>query len=189
MKEAFPDSYDRRGFAARTRYAPTAAPFDECSRPRRSPCPRLQSCTFAPSHHALGLLTPGWAWCRWCERWRGCSGRLRPSTCHAGGWCSGTESALGCAAGRRFHASLVCIRCRAGCGAREAWARSIALRGRRRRPLPRAHRDPSTEGSSGRWRAATSRLSTWPLPSACLLLFPGVVALVVGRDGREVQNE
>ena len=187
MKEAFPDSCDWRGFVARTHYVPAAAPFDESSRPRHCPCSRLQSCTFAPSHRALGHLTPGWAWCRWCERWRGCSGRLRPSTCHAGGWCSGTESALGCAAGRRFHASLVCIRCRAGCGAREAWARSIALRGRRRRPLPRAHRAPSTEGSSGRWRAATSRLSTWPLPSACLLLFPGVV--VVGRDGQEVQNE
>ena len=61
MKEAFPDSYDRRGFAARTHYVPAAAPFDERSRPRRSPCPRLPSCTFAPSQRALGLLTPGWA--------------------------------------------------------------------------------------------------------------------------------
>jgi len=47
VKEAFPDSYDRRGFAARTRYAPVAAPFDECSRPHRSPGSRLPSCTFA----------------------------------------------------------------------------------------------------------------------------------------------
>ena len=59
MKEAFPDSYDRRGFAARTHYVHAAAPFDESSRPHRSPCSRLQSCTFAPSHRALGLLTPG----------------------------------------------------------------------------------------------------------------------------------
>ena len=147
---------------------PAAAPFDESSRPRHCPCSRLQSCTFAPSHRALGHLTPGWAWCRWCERWRGCSGRLRPSTCPAGGWCRGTESALGCAAGRRFHASLVCIRCRAGCGAREAWARSIALRGRRRRPLPRAHRAPSTEGSSGRWRAATCIASVDVAFALCL---------------------
>ena len=48
MKEAFPDSCDRRGFAARTRYVPAAAPFDERSRPCHSPCPRLPSCTFAP---------------------------------------------------------------------------------------------------------------------------------------------
>ena len=59
MKEAFPDSYDRRGFAARTHYVPAAAPFDERSPPRRSPCLRLQSCTFAPSQRALGRLTPG----------------------------------------------------------------------------------------------------------------------------------
>ena len=176
MKEAFPDSCDWRGFAARTHYVPAAAPFDESSRPRHCPCSRLQSCTFAPSHRALGRLTPGWAWCRWCERWRGCSGRLRPSTCHTAGWCSGTESALGCAAGRRFHASLVCIRCRVGCRAREAWARSIALRGRRRRSPPRALRAASTLGSRGCWRAATSRLSTWPLPATCLLSFPGVRA-------------
>ena len=119
MKEAFPDSCDRRGFAARTHYVPAAAPFDERSRPHRSPCPRLQSCTFAPSHRALGLLTPGWAWYRWCERWRGCSGRLRPSTCHAGGRCGGTQSAEGCAAARRLRASLARIRHRAGRGARE----------------------------------------------------------------------
>ena len=56
MKEAFPDSCDWRGFAARTHYVHAAAPFDESSRPHRSPCSRLQSCTFAPSHRALGLL-------------------------------------------------------------------------------------------------------------------------------------
>ena len=38
MKEAFPDSCDWRGFAARTHYVHAAAPFDESSRPRRSPC-------------------------------------------------------------------------------------------------------------------------------------------------------
>ena len=48
VKEAFPDSCDWRGFAARTHYVPAAAPFDERSRPRRSPCPRLPFCTFAP---------------------------------------------------------------------------------------------------------------------------------------------
>ena len=117
MKEAFPDSCDWRGFAARTHYAPAAAPFDESSRPRHCPCSRLQSCTFAPSHRALGHLTPGWAWCRWCERWRGCSGRLRPSLRHAGGRCGGTQSALGCAAGRRLRASSAYIRCWAGRGA------------------------------------------------------------------------
>ena len=116
MKEAFPDSYDRRGFAARTHCVPAAAPFDERSRPRRSPCPRLQSCTFAPSHRALGLLTPGWAWYRWCERWRGCSGRLRPSLRHAGGRCGGTQSAEGRAVGRRLRASSACFRHRAGRG-------------------------------------------------------------------------
>ena len=119
MKEAFPDSCDWRGFAARTHYVHAAAPFDESSRPRRSPCSRLQSCTFAPSQRALGRLTPGWAWCRWCERWRGCSGRLRPSLRHAGGRCGGTQSAEGCAVARRLRASSARIRHRAGRGARE----------------------------------------------------------------------
>ena len=187
MKEAFPDSYDRRGFAARTHYVPAAAPFDERSRPRRSPCPRLPSCTFAPSQRALGLLTPGWAWYRWCERWRGCSGRLRPSTCHAGGRCGGTQSALSCAVGWRLRASSAYIRCWAGRGAREAWARSTALRGRGRRPPPRPPRAASTLGSCGRWRGCSPRLSTCPLPATCLLVFPGVRAMT--RDGREVQNE
>jgi len=139
VKQAFPDSCDRRGFAARTRYVPAAAPFDERSRPRRSPCPRLPSCTFAPSQRALGRLTPGWAWYRRSERWRGCSGRLRPSLRHAGGRCGGTQSALSCAVGWRLRASSAYIRCWAGRGAREAWARSTALRGRggghRRGPL------------------------------------------------------
>ena len=49
MKEAFPDSYDRRGFAARTHYVPAAAPFDERSRPHRSPCPRLHLSSLRPS--------------------------------------------------------------------------------------------------------------------------------------------
>ena len=171
MLEAFPDSCDRRGFAARTRYVPAAAPFDERSRPRRSPCPRLPSCTFAPSHRALGRLTPGWAWCRWCERWRGCSGRLGPSPRHARGRCGGTQSALGCAAGRRLRASSACTRRRAGCGAREPWARSTALGGGRRWLPPRPPRAASTLGSHGCWRAATSRLSTRPVPAACLLSF------------------
>ena len=140
MKEAFPDSCDWRGFAARTHYVPAAAPFDESSRPRHCPCSRLQSCTFAPSHHALGRLTPGWAWCRWCERWRGCSGRLRPSLRHAGGRCGGTQSALGCAVGRRLRASLAYIRCWVGRGAREAPRREVPLwegvgGGHRRGPL------------------------------------------------------
>ena len=60
----------------------------------------------------------------------------------------------------------------AGQGAREAWARSIAFGGRRRRSPPRAPRAPSTAGSRGRWRGCSSRLSTWPLPTTCLLLFP-----------------
>ena len=187
MKQAFPDSCDRRGFAARTRYVPAAAPFDERSRPRRSPCPRLPSCTFAPSQRALGLLTPGWAWYRWCERWRGCSGRLRPSLRHAGGRCGGTQSALSCAVGWRLRASSAYIRCWAGRGAREAWARSTALRGRRMRPPPRPPRAASTLGSCGRWRGCSPRLSTCPLPATCLLVFPGVRAMT--RDGREVQNE
>ena len=172
MKEAFPDSCDWRGFAARTHYAPAAAPFDESSRPRHSPCSRLQSCTFAPSHRALGRLTPGWAWCRWCERWRGCSGWLRPSLRHAGGRCGGTQSAEGRAVGRRLRASSAYIRCWAGRGAREAWARSTALRGRRRRPPPRPPRAASILGSRGRWRGCSPRLSTCPLPTTCLLLFP-----------------
>jgi len=125
-----------------------------------------------PSQRALGLLTPGWAWCRWCERWRWCSGRLGPSLRHARGRCGGTQSALGCAAGWRLRASSAYIRCWAGRGAREAWARSIALGGRRRSSPPRAPRAASTLGSRGCWRAATSRLSTWPLPATCLLLFP-----------------
>ena len=172
MKEAFPDSCDWRGFAARTHYVPAAAPFDERSRPRRSPCPRLPSCTFAPSQRALGLLTPGWAWYRWCERWRGCSGRLRPSLRHAGGRCGGTQSALSCAVGWRLRASSAYIRCWAGRGAREAWARSTALRGRRMRPPPRPPRAASTLGSCGRWRGCSPRLSTCPLPATCLLVFP-----------------
>ena len=114
MKEAFPDSCDWRGFAARTHYVHAAAPFDESSRPRRSPCPRLPSCTFAPSQRALGRLTPGRAWCRRSERWRGCSGRLRPSLRHAGGRCGGTQSALSCAVGWRLRASSAYIRCWAG---------------------------------------------------------------------------
>ena len=142
------------------------------------PLPRLKTpiLHLCPSQRALGLLTPGWAWCRWCERWRGCSGRLRPSLCHAGGRCGGTQSALGCAAGRRLRASSAYIRCWAGCGVWEAWARSIALGGRRRWSTPRAPRAPCTLGPRGCWRAATSRLSTWPLPATCLHLFPGVRA-------------
>ena len=59
----------------------------------------------------------------------------------------------------------------AGQGAREAWARSIALGGRRRRSPPRVPRAASTLGSRGCWRAAASRLSTWPLPATCWLSF------------------
>ena len=122
-----------------------------------------------PSQRALGLLTPGWAWCRWCERWRGCSGRLGPSPRHARGRCGGTQSALGCAAGRRLRASSACTRRRVGCGAWQTWARSTALGGGRRRPPPRAPRAACTLGSHGCWRAATPRLSTRLVPAACLL--------------------
>ena len=139
MLEGFPVRNDGRGVTARTWCVPAAALLDGRGRPPHSPCPRLPSCTFAPSQRALGRLTPGWAWCRWCERWRGCSGRLRPSLRHAGGRCGGTQSAEGRAVGRRLRASSAYIRCWAGRGAREAWARSTALRGRggghRRAPL------------------------------------------------------
>ena len=88
------------------------------------PLPRLKTpiLHLCPSQRTLGLLTPGWAWCRWCERWRGCSGRLRPSLHHTRGRCGGTQSALGCMVGWRPRASSAYIRCRVGCGAREASA-------------------------------------------------------------------
>ena len=120
-ENASPERKDGRDVPARTWCEPAAAPFDERRRPRRSPCPRLQPCTFAPSQRAVGLLTPGWAWCRRSERWRGCSGRLRPSLRHAGGRCGGTQSALGCAAGRRLRASSARIRCWAGRGRAGTW--------------------------------------------------------------------
>ena len=69
----------------------------------------------------------------------------------------------------------------AGQGAREAWARSIAFGGRRRRSPQRAPRAPSTAGSRGRWRGCSSRLSTWPLPTTCLLSFLAPVASNVLR--------
>ena len=119
---AFPDPNDGRGVPARSRYDPAAASFDECRRPRRFPRSRLCLSSWRPSQHALGQLTPGWAWCRWCERLRGCSGRLRPSLRHARGWCGGTQSAVGCAAGWRLRASLAYIRHQVGCGARRASA-------------------------------------------------------------------
>ena len=139
MLEGFPVRNDGRGVTARTWCVPAAALLDGRGRPPHSPCPRLPSCTFAPSQRAVGRLTPGRAWCRRSERWRGCSGRLRPSLRHAGGRCGGTQSALSCAVGWRLRASSAYIRCWAGRGAREAWARSTALRGRggghRRGPL------------------------------------------------------
>jgi len=121
-ENAFPELSDGRDVPARSRCEPTAAPFDESGRPRRSPCPRLCLSSLRPSQRALGRLTPGWAWCRRSERWRGCSGRLRPSLRHAGGRCGGTQSALGCAAGRRLRASSAYIRRQVGCRAREASA-------------------------------------------------------------------
>ena len=174
MNEAFPDSCDWRGFAARTHYVPVAAPFDESSRPRHCPCSRLQSCTFAPSHHALGRLTPGWAWCRWCERWRGCLGRLRPSLRHAGGRCGGTQSALGCATGRRLRASSARIRCWAGRGRAGTSSRRRSRNGQRRGLAPRPTRAASRPGSRACRGAATSRPSMRQLPMACQLSFCAV---------------
>ena len=174
MKEAFPDSYDRRGFAARTHYVPVAAPFDESSRPRRSPCSRLQSCTFAPSQRALGWLTPGWVWCRRSERWRGCLGRLRPSLRHAGGRCGGTQSALGCATGRRLRASSARIRCWAGRGRAGTSSRRRSRNGQRRGLAPRPTRAASRPGSRACRGAATSRPSMRQLPMACQLSFRAV---------------
>ena len=72
-----PDTLRARGGPVRREQPPPPLPMLKT--------PILHICAM---QRALGLLTPGWAWCRWCERWRGCSGRLRPSTCHAGGRCS-----------------------------------------------------------------------------------------------------
>ena len=187
MLEGFPVRNDGRGVTARTWCVPAAALLDGRGRPPHSPCPRLPSCTFAPSQRAVGRLTPGRAWCRRSERWRGCSGRLGPSVRHARGRCGGTQSALRCAVGQRLHASSACTRRRAGRGAREPWARSTALGGRRRRSPPRPPRAPCTVWSCGRWCGCSSRLSTWPSPATCLLLFPGVRCMT--RDGGQVPNE
>ena len=71
VENAFPERNDGRDVPVWTWCEPATAPFDERSRPRHCPCSRLQSCAFAPSQRAVGLLTPGWAWCRRSERWRG----------------------------------------------------------------------------------------------------------------------
>ena len=102
-----------------------ASPPRPCSMGAAAPLtPRAQDShhsSLRPSQRALGLLTPGWAWCRWCERWRGCSGRLGPSLCHARGRCGGTQSALGCVVGQRLRASAACFRRRAGRGRVGTW--------------------------------------------------------------------
>ena len=173
-KSAFPDPNDGRDVPARSRCEPAAAPFDESRRPRRSPCPRLCLSSLRPSQRALGRLTPGWAWCRRSERWRGCSGRLRPSLRHAGGRCGGTQSALGCATGRRLRASSARIRCWAGRGRAGTSSRRRSRNGQRRGLAPRPTRAASRPGSRACRGAATSRPSMRQLPMACQLSFCAV---------------
>ena len=174
MLEGFPVRNDGRGVTARTWCVPAAALLDGRGRPPHSPCPRLPSCTFAPSQRAVGWLTPGWGWCRWCERWRGCSGRLRPSLRHAGGRCGGTQSALGCVVGRRLRASSACTRCWAGREARDASAWRRSRNGQRRGLAPRPTRAASRPRSRACRGAATSRPSMRQLPMACQLSFRAV---------------
>ena len=173
-ENAFPELSDGRDVPARSRCEPTAAPFDESGRPRRSPCPRLCLSSLRPSQCALGRLTPGWAWCRRSERWRGCLGRLRPSLRHAGGRCGGTQSALGCATGRRLRASSARIRCWAGRGRAGTSSRRRSRNGQRRGLAPRPTRAASRPGCRACRGAATSRPSMRQLPMACQLSFCAV---------------